>query len=114
MATPIVMPSFGMYTAEGTLVNWLYPDGARVKQGESILEIETEKAVNPVIASADGILCHAAQIGALIKEQGLLGYILAEGESGPPPPRGAGRREFLGTPKGDPPNALEAQTRSRA
>ena len=90
MATPIVMPSFGMYTAEGTLVNWLYPDGARVKQGESILEIETEKAVNPVIASADGILCHAAQIGALIKEQGLLGYILAEGESGPPPPRGAG------------------------
>ncbi|MGD0615185.1 MAG: 2-oxo acid dehydrogenase subunit E2, partial [Verrucomicrobiota bacterium] len=97
MATSIVMPSFGMYTAEGTLVNWLYADGARVKQGESILEIETEKAVNPVIAPADGILCHAAQIGALIKEQELLGYILAEGESGPPPPRGAGPQVSMTT-----------------
>jgi pyruvate dehydrogenase E2 component (dihydrolipoamide acetyltransferase) len=89
MATQIVMPSFGMYTAEGTLVNWLYPNGARVKQGETVLEIETEKAVNPVISPADGILYQAAQIGTLIKEQGLLGYIMAEGEPAPAIPGAA-------------------------
>lgn len=83
MATPIVMPSFGMYTAEGTLVNWLHANGTSVKQGEPILEIETEKAVNPVISPADGILLQAAEIGALIKEQGLLGYVLAQGEPAP-------------------------------
>jgi pyruvate dehydrogenase E2 component (dihydrolipoamide acetyltransferase) len=105
MATPVVMPSFGMYTSEGTLVNWLYPDGARVKQGESILEIETEKAVNPVIAPAGGILCHAAQIGALIKEQELLGYILAEGESAPPAPGAAPQ-----TPMGNSPDRPQASS----
>jgi len=83
MAIPIVMPSFGMYTNEGTLVNWLHTNGSRVKQGEPILEIETEKAVNPVISPADGVLCHVAEIGTLIREQGLLGYVLAEGETVP-------------------------------
>ena len=89
MAIQIVMPSFGMYTAEGTLVNWLYANGARVKEGETVLEIETEKAVNPVISPADGILYQAAEIGALIKEQGLLGYIMAEGEPAPAIPGAA-------------------------
>ncbi len=83
MATPIVMPSFGMYTNEGTLVNWLHANGTQVKQGEPILEIETEKAVNPVISPADGFLCHIVKVGTLIREQGLLGYVLADGETAP-------------------------------
>jgi pyruvate dehydrogenase E2 component (dihydrolipoamide acetyltransferase) len=86
MPDPIVMPSFGMYTSEGTLVNWIHSSGARVKQGEVILEIETEKAVNPVISPSDGILFQVAEIGALIKEEGLLGYVLAEGEVAPAVP----------------------------
>ena len=83
MATPIVMPSFGMYTAEGTVANWVCANGAPVKRGEVVLEIETEKAVNPVISPADGILSHSAATGTVVKEEGLLGYILAEGESAP-------------------------------
>lgn len=83
MSTPIVMPSFGMYTAEGTVVNWLHADGTKVTRGEPILEIETEKAVNQVIAPDAGILHQVASIGTLVKEQGLLGYILAEGENPP-------------------------------
>ncbi len=94
MATPIVMPSFGMYTNEGTLVSWLHENGAEVKQGEPILEIETEKAVNPVISPAGGFLCHVAEVGTLVREQGLLGYVLADGETAPaaaqfPSPAGA-------------------------
>ena len=34
MAFPIVMPSFGMYTAEGTLVSWLRPAGAKGRRGK--------------------------------------------------------------------------------
>ena len=83
MATRIVMPSFGMYTAEGTVANWLRPDGARVESGEPILEIETDKALNEVIAPSGGILHHVARVGMIIKEEGLLGYIFAEGESIP-------------------------------
>jgi len=64
-------------------VNWLHPDGAPVKRGEPVLEIETEKAVNPVISPADGFLCHAVRVGTLVREQGLLGYVLAEGETAP-------------------------------
>ena len=30
MPHPVVMPSFGMYTAEGELATWLEPAGARV------------------------------------------------------------------------------------
>jgi pyruvate dehydrogenase E2 component (dihydrolipoamide acetyltransferase) len=83
MSTAIVMPSFGMYTAEGTLVRWLRPDGARVEQGEPVLEIETEKAINEVIAPQAGILRHVAEVGDHLKEEGLLGYVLAEGEEMP-------------------------------
>ncbi len=106
MPTPIVMPSFGMYTAEGTLVAWLHPDGARVKQGEPVLEIETDKAVNQVPAPADGILHHVVQPGTLLKEEALIGYILAEGEQPPslakvsPRPQPAAQTEVAQTAPG--------------
>jgi pyruvate dehydrogenase E2 component (dihydrolipoamide acetyltransferase) len=72
-----------MYTAEGTLVKWLRPNGSRVEQGDSVLEIETEKSVNEVIAPQNGILRHVADAGSLVKEEGLLGFVLAAGESMP-------------------------------
>ena len=37
MAHRIVMPSFGMYTAEGTLVAWRKPAGAAVEAGDVVL-----------------------------------------------------------------------------
>ncbi len=83
MPTPIVMPSFGMFTAEGTLARWLVADGERVRRDEVILEIETEKSLNDVVAPADGVLRHSAAVGAHVREQGVLGYILAEGEALP-------------------------------
>ena len=72
-----------MYTAEGVLVGWLQPSGARVTAGDPILEIETEKATQEVVAPADGILHQIAPIGERLSEQALVGFILAEGE--PPP-----------------------------
>ena len=72
-----------MYTAEGVLVGWLQPSGARVIAGDPILLIETEKATQEVVAPADGILQQAARIGERLTEQDLVGFILADGEAPP-------------------------------
>jgi pyruvate dehydrogenase E2 component (dihydrolipoamide acetyltransferase) len=88
MAQPIVMPSFGMYTVEGTLLGWLHATGKAVEEGQPVLEIETEKATHEVLAPASGILHTIVAAGALIKEQDVVGYILAPGER-PPAPAGA-------------------------
>jgi pyruvate dehydrogenase E2 component (dihydrolipoamide acetyltransferase) len=85
MARAIVMPSFGMYTAEGTLAQWLKPAGARVEAGEPIVEIETEKVMTEVTAPEGGILHHVARPGALLQVESLLGYVLAPGEQPPAP-----------------------------
>jgi pyruvate dehydrogenase E2 component (dihydrolipoamide acetyltransferase) len=85
------MPSFGMYTVEGTVARWLKPSGARVEAGEPVLEIETEKALADVQAPESGILHHVAEPGALVQVEELLGYVLAPGEAPPVrPAAGAG------------------------
>lgn len=72
-----------MYTTEGTLTEWLKQPGSQVKAGEPIITITTEKSTYEVEAPADGVLHAVAQVGAVIPDQGLLGYILAAGESPP-------------------------------
>jgi pyruvate dehydrogenase E2 component (dihydrolipoamide acetyltransferase) len=83
MAHPIVMPSFGMYTVDGKLLAWLHAAGAQVEEGQPLLEIETEKATHEVVAPASGILHTIVHVGAAIKEQDVVGYILAAGEAAP-------------------------------
>ena len=83
MAQPIVMPSMGMYTEEGTLTAWLRLSGERVETGEAIAEITTEKVTFEIPSSTAGILHHVAVVGANLRVEQLLGYILAEGEALP-------------------------------
>ncbi len=83
MARAIVMPSLGMYIAEGKLLQWLRPLGARVAAGEAIALLETEKAAYELEAVAAGILHPVAGVGTVLPVEGLLGYILADGEAPP-------------------------------
>jgi pyruvate dehydrogenase E2 component (dihydrolipoamide acetyltransferase) len=83
MPQPIVMPSFGMYTSEGTLTSWLAQAGAQVEAGQPIAEIETDKSTHELPAPASGTLQHVAAIGTLLKEEAVLGYILLNGETLP-------------------------------
>lgn len=83
MATEIVMPKLGMVMSEGTLSKWNKETGVRVKRGDVIAEIETEKLNYDLEATEDGILHHVASVGTEIPVDGLVGYLLAEGESVP-------------------------------
>ena len=56
MATPLNMPQMGYDMHEGTLVRWLKSEDAEVSLGEPIAEIETDKAVVEVEATAAGVL----------------------------------------------------------
>jgi pyruvate/2-oxoglutarate dehydrogenase complex dihydrolipoamide acyltransferase (E2) component len=83
MARAIVMPSFGMYTDEGTLVNWVKPAGATVQAGEPVAEIETDKVLAEVPAPDSGVLHHVLEPGAILRVETLIGYVLAPGETPP-------------------------------
>ncbi|MCI0439118.1 MAG: 2-oxo acid dehydrogenase subunit E2 [Chloroflexi bacterium] len=56
MATELTMPQMGYDMQEGTLVRWLKDEGAQVKMGEPIAEIETDKAVVEFESYAEGVL----------------------------------------------------------
>lgn len=56
MAEEFFIPKLGQTVEEVTLIKWLVEDGARIKQGQEILEVETDKAVFPVEAPASGYL----------------------------------------------------------
>jgi pyruvate dehydrogenase E2 component (dihydrolipoamide acetyltransferase) len=83
------MPSLGMFTAEGTLTAWLRPAGAKVEAGEPVAEVTTEKTTQEVVAPAAGIVHRVAAEGTTLSVQGLMGYILAEGEAPPASSGGA-------------------------
>lgn len=56
MATHVIMPQGGQDITEGTIVSWLAEEGAPVKKGAVLCEVETEKAVFEVESPADGVL----------------------------------------------------------
>jgi pyruvate/2-oxoglutarate dehydrogenase complex dihydrolipoamide acyltransferase (E2) component len=76
MATPIVLPKWGMGLEEGTVTQWLKVEGDLVTQGEPIVEIETAKATQAVEAPVSGrlsrILLAVGETAAVNTEIGLI------------------------------------------
>ena len=56
MATQILMPALSPTMTEGNLAKWLKKEGDKVKAGDVIAEIETDKATMEVEAVDEGIL----------------------------------------------------------
>jgi len=50
------MPQLAMSMTEGGLKEWLVDDGATVAEGQAILAIESDKAVQDVSSPAAGVL----------------------------------------------------------
>ena len=85
MATQIVMPRLGDFMTEGTVVRLAKSQGDGVSQGEVIAEIETEKLNYDLESVAAGVFHPVVPEGATVAVDGLIGYVLAEGEAVPEP-----------------------------
>ncbi|WP_191485184.1 2-oxoglutarate dehydrogenase complex dihydrolipoyllysine-residue succinyltransferase [Pseudomonas sp. FEN] len=64
MAIEIKAPTFPESVADGTVATWHKQPGDAVKRDELIVDIETDKVVLEVLATADGVL------GAIVKNEG--------------------------------------------
>lgn len=52
----VPLPMLGLTMSEGAVARWLREEGERVRKGEPLFEVETDKAVLDVEAPADGVL----------------------------------------------------------
>lgn len=86
MAVPIVMPRLGDFMMEGTVTALTKSAGDPVAQGEVIAEIETEKVNYDLEATDGGVFHPVVEAGATVAVDGLIGYVLAEGEEPPETP----------------------------
>lgn len=77
------MPRLSDSMEEGTIVRWTVPDGAPVSVGDELAEIETDKAVLPLEAVADGRLHIGAEEGTTLPVGTPIGWLLEENESPP-------------------------------
>ncbi len=97
MAKEVFMPKAGMDMHEGKIIRWLAETGSRVRQGEPLLEIETDKVSMEVESPADGVLlCKYFDDGAVVPVVTIIGYIGEEGEQVPDRPSMAGGLERAG------------------
>jgi 2-oxoglutarate dehydrogenase E2 component (dihydrolipoamide succinyltransferase) len=64
MAVEVKVPAFPESIAEGTIATWHKAQGDSVTEGETLVEIETDKVVMEVPATATGVL------GKLLKKEG--------------------------------------------
>jgi pyruvate dehydrogenase E2 component (dihydrolipoamide acetyltransferase) len=83
MATEVLIPKLGMTMTEGTVAEWLVPDGAEVTQGAPVYRLETEKIEMEVEAEAPGTVRHVVAAGAKLAPGTVVAYILAAGEALP-------------------------------
>jgi 2-oxoglutarate dehydrogenase E2 component (dihydrolipoamide succinyltransferase) len=74
-AVPITVPSVGESISEGILSSWLKPDGASVKAGDPLFELETDKTNQVVVATAAGTLKHAVAEGATVAIGSVVGSV---------------------------------------
>src|SRR3954465_2010799 len=93
MATDILMPALSPTMEQGKLAKWLKKEGDRVKSGDILAEIETDKATMEVEAVDEGT------VGRILVPEGTdevavntpIAVLLGEGEKaadikGPTPP----------------------------
>ena len=83
MPTEILMPALSPTMEEGTLSKWLVKEGDKVKSGDILAEIETDKATMEFEAVDDGVIGRllAAEGTEGVKVNAPIAVLLAEGEN---------------------------------
>ncbi len=81
MAVRVIMPQMGLTMTEGKIVRWHKEEGEKVKKGEPLLEIMTEKIVTEVESSGDGILAKVFSAPEdVVPVTQVIGVLVEEGE----------------------------------
>ena len=86
MAIEIKVPNLPESVASGTIATWHLKVGDAVKREQNVVDIETDKVVLEVPATADGVLKEIrVQSGAVVKSGDVLG-VMEEGAAAAPAP----------------------------
>ncbi|MGE3067298.1 MAG: biotin/lipoyl-containing protein, partial [Hyphomicrobiaceae bacterium] len=82
MPTQILMPALSPTMEEGKLAKWLVKEGQKVKPGDVLAEIETDKATMEVEAVDEGTVGRilVAEGTEQVKVNTPIAVLLAEGE----------------------------------
>ena len=80
MAEIIRMPRMSDTMEEGNIVNWLKKEGDKVKIGETIAEVETDKATMELDSFVEGVLLHIAVKEGPVAINGVIAVIGNAGE----------------------------------
>lgn len=81
MATEVILPKVDMDMATGRIARWFVTEGATVKQGDALFEIETDKAAMEIEAPASGLLRNPTAEGSEVPIGSVVGWIYGEGEA---------------------------------
>lgn len=80
MAEIIRMPRMSDTMEEGNIVGWLVEEGAEIDAGDTIAEVETDKATMDLDSPDDGVLLHIAVKEGAVPIGGVIAIIGEEGE----------------------------------
>jgi pyruvate/2-oxoglutarate dehydrogenase complex dihydrolipoamide acyltransferase (E2) component len=72
--TPVRLPKLGFAMLEGTIAEWVVPDGSVVKEGDVIFLLESEKSVEEVQSPSNGRIRIIAPVGTSMP----VGKVVAE------------------------------------
>jgi 2-oxoglutarate dehydrogenase E2 component (dihydrolipoamide succinyltransferase) len=90
MPIEVKVPSVGESITSGVLGVWNKPDGAYVKSGDPIFEIETDKVTSEIVAESAGKLKHLVKAGDTVQ----IGQVVASiDEKAPAPAPAEGSKE---------------------
>jgi 2-oxoglutarate dehydrogenase E2 component (dihydrolipoamide succinyltransferase) len=80
MAVEIKFTGAGESITNAVVLKWLKPDGSAVKNGDAVVELETDKASKEEYAPSAGVLSIKAQPGARVDVGAVLGLIDPDGK----------------------------------
>ncbi len=74
MSAEVLLPKLGFSMNEGTIAEWLVPDGAQVKEGQPIYTLESDKSAQEIESPASGVIRIIGTVGEVYK----VGTVIAE------------------------------------
>ena len=80
MAEVIRMPRMSDTMEEGNIVGWLKEEGEVIEAGETIAEVETDKATMELDSFVDGVLLHIAVKEGPVPIDGVIAVVGEKGE----------------------------------